>query len=131
MAAPLCNNPTLYNGALGGMVAGLNFSRANTGITTTYDSQVAAAKTFATAMDAAITALASLSASNATLVAGAGAGADVVGSRPALMFALCYSYWATRSLVGSSVDTTAGTYTTAVAAIKAQWDAILVESSAV
>lgn len=122
------NNPVLFNAAIAGMCAGLLSGRASTQSTASdYAAIKNAAVVFATAVDTAIPADATLSAANATLVPATAAEANGQATRPAMMASICSAYFSTRPLSGvTSTDVAPATYTTAVAAVVAQYTEMLV-----
>jgi hypothetical protein len=132
MAAPVSlNNPTLYNGALAGFIAGglAGTLQTVTSSSTTgaYGLLAAAAEVFAAAVDTAITADAALSASNATKPATTAAISNGLASKPGLLADIVMGQMFGRY----TVDLTAGDYTALVTSVVAAYTAAVAQQSLV
>lgn len=123
--------PVIYNAAQSGMLAGLQDTRAGTDSTAAdYLAQVNAATTFAAALDQSVGADATLATAGASFVPTTAAQTNAMLSRPTAMQGLCRAYFSGRSLTNvPATDTAAGTYTAAIAAIKAQYTELLTQIS--
>lgn len=129
MSTAVYGTPLLANAALSGFMAGKRFQRAGVDpVVADSNALIAAATTFAIAFDAALTASANanittllpkLATAGATVVPATAANANAGSSAPALLATLVSGYFAGSGLIGSVADTTASTYTTAVADILA------------
>jgi hypothetical protein len=118
------NNPTLFNAAVDGFMAG---SVADRGITDTtagdYSTLVTAALAFATELDAQIAVDATITtagAPNTTIAPIAGATTANLNAKGHLMFSLCYGYWVGR--LNPTPDPVAVDYLPAALAIKAVYN---------
>jgi len=122
--------PSIFNAALTGFVAGMMTTRPNIDPTSgDYAAFTAAGVVFATAFDIAIGADATLAGAGATVVPATAANANSGETRPSLALSLCTAYWSGKSLNGTAADLAAGTYTVAIAAIKAQYVNVLASFS--
>jgi hypothetical protein len=105
------------NGCLAGMVAG---AQGQDSTATDYNQLGAVALAVATEVDSVVGADATLAGSGATVVPASAANQANALAKPALMFGICFGYFFQRpNWLGGSSSTTATTYATAAAAIKA------------
>lgn len=120
MSTAVYGTPLLANAAISGFVAGKRFGRAGADPVVADDAPLlAAATTFAIAMDAALTASANanitallpkLATAGATVVPATAANSNAGSSAPVCMASIVQSYFANSALIGSAADTTAATY---------------------
>jgi hypothetical protein len=127
------NNQAIFNAAMNGMASGILAGRKSTdGVATDYAALYAAAAVFATGVDTAIATDATMStgASGTTVVGSAGANQNSFNRQPDLVFGLAFGYFFGSALQGTAADTTAATYTTAVAVILAAYTASTTQATA-
>ena len=119
------NNPTLFNAAVDGYMAGALSGRAITDATSTdYTVLAASAIAFATEVDAQIIVDATITTAgtpNTTIAPIAGNTTACLNAKGHLMLALCYGWWAGR--LNNTPDVTAGDYLGAALGIKAAYTA--------
>lgn len=127
------NNPSIFNAAYDGALAGLLAGSGLTGIAatdntaTSYATASSIANAFATYMDQTqiTSAITHLSASNATIVQATAAEGGTQLALPLGMFGLCFAYWFQRSGAAFTQPPSAvvlpATYAAACAAIAAQF----------
>ncbi len=127
MSTNVAITPSLYNAAFSGFCAAKRFQRQGSdGTVADSNSLIAAASTFAAAMDAAagnaaapatvVTLVAKLAAGGATVVAASAANFNAAESAPVALAVLCMGYFAGTGLIGTAADTTTATYNPGTAA---------------
>jgi hypothetical protein len=119
------NNPTLFNAAVDGYMAGALTGRPITDATSTdYTALAASAIAFATEVDAQIIVDATITTAgtpNTTIAPIAGNTTACLNAKGYLMFSLCFGWWAGR--LNPTPDVTAGDYLSAALGIKAAYTA--------
>ena len=115
------NNQTLFNAALNGALAGILASGKLVDATQAdYANMSATAMNFAAAVDAGITADATLTTGGASIVPGTAAQQANAVAKSAIMFGLSFGYFFQRSIAGAAIAQT--NFTTDATFIKAAFN---------